>query len=74
MRAQPTKEWVGNKRDLSICCVRSGATGHNVAWSIHMGMVPNPGHIPVCAPQGDLLQSRDKDGHFSVAVLWDMSL
>lgn len=74
MRVQPTKEWVGNKRDLSICCIRSRATGHNVAWSVHVGMVPNPGCIPVCAPQGDLSRKRDRDWHCSVAVLWDMSL
>lgn len=46
LRVEVTTE-AGNKSDLSICCIRSRATGYTGAWSVHVAMVPDPGSVPV---------------------------
>ena len=67
-------EQVGSEFDLSICCIRDRAPGHNVPWSAHGAVGPQPVHIPVCAPLRDLFQSRERHQDCFVAVLWDISL
>lgn len=67
---------VESKSDLSICCIRSRATGHNVAWSVHVVVVPNPVYIPIhaiCVPHGNF-RSRERDQNCFVAALCNISL
>lgn len=45
--------------------------GYNVAWSVHVGMVPNS-YIPVCVPRGALFQNGERDQDGFVAVLHDI--
>lgn len=64
-------EWVGSKCDLSICCIRSRATDHKVAWSIPVLVVSNPAYIPIyaiCTPHSDIFQSRERDQNCFVAA------
>lgn len=70
-------EWVGSKCDLSICCIRSRATDHKVAWSIPVLVVSNPAYIPIyaiCTPHSDIFQSRERDQNCFVAARCNTSL
>lgn len=70
-----TEGWDNNTScgfDLSICCIRQGAAGYNVAWSAHV--LPSPASIPAHASCGVLCQSREMDQDCFVAVLCGTSL
>lgn len=49
---------------LIICWFRSRVTCGNVAWSLHVIVVPDPVCIPIyalCVPHNVLFQSRERD-------------
>lgn len=46
--------------DLSICVLGRELPGSSVAWSVHVGVIPNPVYA-LCIHHSDLFQSREKD-------------